>query len=373
MRKSISSLSTLAALFLVACVPAPLKTHRLSAIEQGASVQPADHAPHSTAQTEWWHVHAELSDVATGEPLHLFGAFIVERTQLDWALFVPVAPFVNPFHSAVLKLQTKDETHVAHQVAFPDRFAARFRGDGLDLRHGSWRIAAEEGTVLYRASAGRQGVDLRLTPTRPAAHPGENGRVELRPGSAHLWEQMEQMDVQGRWHDGKQTRWVEGTGFFKHQWGRLYDQGFDGFQWFSADLPDGRSMSLAWLLEDGMSGVPGSMGFLSSASGELEELSIEQMRVTPTNHWRSARSGSKWPTAWTISGPELDLTVEALQENQELWVFPTSIYAGPAHLQGSAFGQDIDQLCFIEQVGARAPLLRPLLKSRPPRALVEVR
>lgn len=367
-------LTSVALSLAMACIPTQLKTHRLSAIEQGASVElPIDHAPHPTAQTEWWHLHAEMADVATGEPLHLFAAFIVERTQLDRALIVPVAPFVNPFHTAMLKLQTAEDTLVAHQVAFPDRFAARFKGEGLDLRHGRWRIAAEEGTILFRGRAGGRAVDLRLTPTRPAAYPGDNGRVELRPGSAHLWTQMEQMAVQGRWQEGKHTRWVEGTGFFKHQWGRLYDEGFDGFQWFSADLPDGNSMSVAWIVEEGMSGVPGSLAFLSLPDGALQELPIAQMRVTPTNFWHSRRSGARWPTAWTIGGPEVELTVEALRENQELWVFPTSIYAGPAHMQGRAFGQDIDQVCFIEQVGARAPLLRPLLKSRPPPEIVEVR
>lgn len=339
--------------------------HRLAAIPEGATVRlPGDHAPHPEAQTEWWHVHADLADVATGEPVHLFAAFVVERTDRDRAAGIPVSLAVNPFHVAYVQVQTRDHTWTADRANFPDLLAARFVGDGLDLRHGRWRIAWEAGALVLEVGAGRHRMALTLVPTRPATRPGEGGRVELPPGSAHLWAQMEGMAVRGRWRDGRHTRWVEGSGFFKHQWGRIIDPDLDGFEWMSMDLDDGTSLSVAWVREGVSWGATGSTAWVSTGDGGTVALPVDA--VTPTRWWRSARSGTRWPVAWEVTGPELDLEVVAAREDQELWVFPTSVYAGPARATGTFAGGTVDVPAFVEQAGVRSTPLRVFLQSRPP-------
>lgn len=349
-------------LLLLACA-----VHDLRAVPPGATpVLPDDHGPHDDAQTEWWHVHAELVDVATGEPLRLFAAFVAERTDLDRALFLPVPLAVNPFHTAYVRLANAERAWVADRESFPDFFSAGFSGEGLDLHHGDWRIRHEGGAVVLRVGAGPASTELTLTPTRAPALPGEGGRVKLRPGGAHLWVQEERMAVRGRWVEGGRVRWVEGTAFYKHQWGRLYDPDVDGFEWISADLPDGRSLSVAWLMEDGMRGARGSSAWLSAPDGTRQDLDPAALRVVPTRTWRSARSGATWPVAWTVRGEGLDLAVEAETPAQELWVFPAAIWAGPARVTGTVDGAAVDLVGFAEQVGADAPALRALYRSDPP-------
>jgi len=343
----------------VACAHHPLRGLPVDA----AVSMPADAAPHPGAQTELWHVHADLTD-PEGEPIHVFAGFVAQRTDLDFVGPVPVAWGVNPFHLALVRIQVGDDSWVADRSNFPDLPAARFKGDGLDLRHGDWRIAWEAGALVLEVGAGSQRLDLRLVPTRDPVTPGRDGLVELVPGSRHLWVQQEAMAVQGRLQDGRRTRWVSGTGFAKHQWGRLYDDSLDGFEWISMDLPGDRSLSVAWLQAGGMRGLPGSMAWISDARGEV--IPLEDLQVTPIRTWRSRRSGARWPVAWTLEAPEISLTVTADQDDQELWVFPAPMFAGPAHATGELYGEAIDTLAFVEQVGARVPLARALFRSEAP-------
>ncbi|MBM4366194.1 MAG: hypothetical protein FJ102_08250 [Deltaproteobacteria bacterium] len=349
-------------LALLACA-----VHDLRAVAPGSTVGPDDDGPHDSAQTEWWHVHAELNDVETGEPLHLFAGFVVQRTDLDRVGFVPVPLGVNPFHAAYVRLADEDDAWVADRENFPDFFAAGFlESESLDLYHGDWRIRREGESVVLRVSAGPVTADLRLDPTRAATLPGDSGLVEMPPGSRHLWKQEEGMTVTGSWREGRQARWVQGEGFVKHQWGRMYDPDLDGFTWLSANLPGNRALSVGWLHGDGMSGVPGSRAWISEPDGSRTDLDPARVKLSRTGEWRSRRSGATWPVGWSLRAPGVDLRVEATQPDAELWVFPVAIWAGPARVTGTVDGVPIDVLGFAEQAGADRPEFRALFHSQPP-------
>lgn len=347
-------------LFLFACV-----THQLVGVPPGAVVVPeVDFGPHDSAQTEWWHIHARLWDVQTGEPLDVFAGFVVQRTDLDRVAMVPVPLGANPFHAAYVRLATPEHAWTADRESFPDFFSAGFARGGPF--HGNWSLKEEAGDLVLSTGAGPVKAELRLTPTREPTLPGAGGRVRLAPHAASLWAQDEGMAVQGRWVEGNRVRHVEGVGFAKHQWGRLYDPEVDGFEWFSADLPGGRALSIGWIQNDGMGGVPGTLAWTATADGVVTPLDPTKMQVLPTRWWRSPRSGARWPVAWTVKGEGLDLAVEAERTDQEMWVFPASIWAGPARFAGTVDGDDISVLGFAEQVGADAPALRFLFHSDEP-------
>ena len=201
---------------LSACAHFPLRA--VPEDTAGIGDQPG---PHDDAQTEWWHVHADLQDTLTGEPLHVLAIFLVQRTDLDRAAGIPVSAVIDPFHVAWVRIDDGAKSWTADRENFPDLFAAGFDeppgarfGDHLDLHHGDWRIRWEAGLLVLDAGAVDQQVELKLAPTRDPVLPGDGGRVELEPGSPHAWVQYEQMAVSGRWQDGKRTRWVEGSGFF---------------------------------------------------------------------------------------------------------------------------------------------------------------
>jgi predicted secreted hydrolase len=215
-------------IFFLACA-----VHELRAIPPGRGVVlPRDDRPHPSAQTEWWHVHADLRDTQTGEPLHAFAGFVVQRTDLDRVLFVPVPAVINPFWAAYVRLADGERAWTADRHNVPDFSSAGARGEGLDVFHGNWSIRREGSSIVLAASAGPSSTELTLTPTRRPVLPGDAGRVEMPEGNAHLWMQEERMEVHGRWEEGNRVRWVEGTGFLKHQWGRLYSPELDGFDWW---------------------------------------------------------------------------------------------------------------------------------------------
>jgi len=335
---------------------------------EGAEITlPADHGPHESAQTEWWHLHADVRDTLTGEPAHFFAGFIAQRTDLDRALFVPIRLGVNPFHAAYAQVVTGGRSWTSDRHNFPDHLAARFRGDGLNLRHSDWRVDWTGGAAHVEASAGPHEFELVFTPTRPAVLPGDGGRVELLPGTIHQWVQMEEMAVRGRWKDGRQIRWVDGVGFYKHQWGRLYHEDVEAFLWLSFDLPDQRSVVLVWVGTGGALGVPGSQGWVSQPDGSTAPLPIEDIAVRTTRTWRSGRSGATWPVAWEVEDEDISLRVETVVDDEELWVFPAAFYAGPAAVRGEFRGTAVDlQTAFVEQLGADMPIAREAYRSRPP-------
>jgi predicted secreted hydrolase len=329
----------------------------------------AEHGPHAQAQTEWWHVHAALEEPGSGEPVHVFAAFVVQRTDLDTVAGLPAWLGGNPVHAAYVKVQTRDRKWTADRSNIVDIPAARFVGEGLDLRHGGWRVAWEGQTLVLKVGAGRHRLELRMVPEGDAVLPGEDGLVELVPGSRHRWVQHDGLQVEGRWRDGGRTRWLEGTGFYKHQWGRLYDERLDGFEWLDMPIDDERHLVVAWLLDDGMRGVPGSMAFISDERGRRVDLPVEQLKVEPVDHWHSRRSGADWTTGWRIEGAGLDLTVSAERQDQEIYGFPAAVYAGPALVSGTFMGRPVPGTAFVEEVGAHMPRARALYASRNPGSL----
>jgi predicted secreted hydrolase len=346
---------------LAGCASIPL--HQVPADRQVEL--PDDHGPHDWAQTEWWHVHAHMTDVETGEPVDLFAGFVVERTDLDRAVGLPIAPVVNPYHVAYVQVVAADGARTSARYNWPIR-DARFEGDGLDLRHTGQRIAWERDTVVFEGRAGRHKMRLKLLPTQPETVPGDGGAIEIVPGTRHLWYQAERMEVSGLWQDGGTTRWVEGTGFFKHQWGRLYDPDVEGFEWFSMDLPDDRSLVVVLVHEGGRRGVPGSRAFVTERGGRPVPLDVDAIDLRWLKTWRSPRTGARWPVAWHIEGAGLDLVVETAVDDQELTVFPAPFYAGPARARGTVQGEEVDVVAFVEHVGGFQPALRPLYRSDPP-------
>lgn len=343
------------ALLFLACA-----VHDLRAVPPDATVDAdADGGPHDDAQSERWGVHARLHDVATDEPLDLFAGFAVQRTDLDRVGIVPVPLGVNPFHAASVRVATPARAWTARRHNFPVLFSAGIRDGGVF--QGDWRLIEDGGTVVLAAGAGPVHAELRMTRTRAPTLPGESGRVRIR-GASRLWVQEEAMAVRGRWVERGRVRRVEGTAFLKHEWGRLRAPGLDGFEWFSADLPDGTSLSVGWLADDGRRGVPGSLAWTATPDGVVSPIDPAALRITPTRDWTSPRSGARWPVAWTVQGAGLDLVVEAERDDQEIPAFPGAIWAGPTRITGTLDGGPVAFAGLAEQRGPT----RALYVSDPP-------
>ncbi len=327
---------------------------------------PDDHGPHADAQTEWWHLHADARDVETGEPLHVFAGFVVQRTDLDRVAGLPVAPVVNPYHLAYLQVVDAGGTARGARYGWPVLRKPRFAGSGLDLRQGGWRIARDGGSVSLEASAGGTRIALRADAAQPATLPSSGAAVELAPGTRHLWYQEEGMRVSGRWQQGRRVRWVEGTGFFKHQWGRLYTDDVTGFVWLSGDLEDGRSFVVVRVFRTDV--APTLLAWVSDRGGAPVPLDVDAIELTPEATWRSPATGRRWPVAWSLTGAGFDLVVRSVHDAQELAVFPGPMHVGPARATGTVDGAAVDGVVFVEQVGGpKDHPLRFLFRSEAPR------
>ena len=117
------------------------------------------------------------------------------------------------------------------------------------------------------------------------------------------------------------------------------------------------------MLDDAQRGAPGSLAWFADREGRVDPLPVEALHITPVRRWHSRRSGAWWPVAWHIEGPEIDLSIEAVTESQELWVFPIPMHLGAARAVGTVQGQAVDLPAFAEQAGERIPPFRWLVHS----------
>jgi predicted secreted hydrolase len=102
-----------------------------------------------------------------------------------------------------------------------------------------------------------------------------------------------------------------------HQWGDFLVLG--GWDWFAANLDDGRDVTLS-IIRDTTGATLVGYGTLVEPNGETRHLPPGSFDVSATGSWTSPHSGVRYPSGWRVSLPDaaLDLTLAPLLLDQEL-------------------------------------------------------
>src|SRR6201996_6885391 len=117
-----------------------------------------------------------------------------------------------------------------------------------------------------------------------------------------------------------------------------------GWDWFAIQLNNSEELMLYRLRRKSGEWDPFSSGTYVDAQGEAQFLSASEFSLSPGDIWQSAASGARYPLAWKISIPclQLELSERTSLRNQELFskdsVTPTYwegavTYAGHIHSQ----------------------------------------
>jgi predicted secreted hydrolase len=318
-------------------------------------VFPADHGPHPDFRTEWWYYTGNLR---TGAGRHLGFQLTFFRVAL-----APVAER-RPSAWATRQLYF---AHFAVTDTAAGRFhaASRLARGALDLAGAEvapfrvwvddWSAIGDGTSARLQASDGDVALDLNVWPAKPVVAQGDRGlsRKGPEPGNASYYYSFTRMPARGTVQLGAQTLEVSGEAWMDREWSTsTLPPGVEGWDWFALQLDDGRDLMFYLLRREDGTPDPLSAGTLVEADGKARPLAARDVRVEPTAHWTSPRTGVRYPARWRLDVPSahLELDVEPRLANQEL-VVGTRYWEGAVSVSGRPVGGQ----GYVELVGYRAP------------------
>lgn len=371
-RAGAASAAIAAALLLLAALaarsaPATTATTEAWDTDREALRFPRAWGAHPRDALEWWYVTAFLRDEAG----RAIGA--------QWTLFrVAIAPRPGAARdagpaggSAAASAWRPGDLYFAH-VALSDSAARTFTvaervgrtgvalagADTSDLRVWirDWSLRRGADGV-FELRGGTEGGSLRLSlrPSRPLPVAWGPAYRSSKSPDARFYSRYQSdpaMTAEGILRGpGGVTRRVRGHAWFDHEWSDgAFDPAVVGWDWLGARLSDGRSVML-YRLRDAEGGTRHFFGGIVGRDGRVTALGPEAARLSPLRHWRSPRSGARYPLAWRIlllppGAPRLTLDFAALLDAQEL---VTDRSTGVTYWEGMVAGT-------AEQGGARSRL-----------------
>lgn len=331
MRILLSTLSCLAALG----VAATGQTSQWRAADTAYAWSfPRDHWARPGYKTEWWYLTGHLADVEDPERRYgyQFTFFRVGLTPDDldsrsaWAATDAIMG-----HAALIDLASGKRvfSEVLYRASadlgafrpFPERPIAWSRAPaGTD---GQWTIDWNGAGFDIEARDDRQGLTMSLSTTaaKPLIFQGPGGFSRKAPGetSASQYYSLTRLETTGLVRlDGREAR-VTGESWMDKEFGsNQLGETQVGWDWFSLQLQDGREIML-YMLRDRTGEVDYGSGTVVSPDGEVRYVSLGEWTAEPGRRWRSPSTDAAYPVVWTVTLPDLDLSLRivAARDAQE--------------------------------------------------------
>ena len=290
------------------------------AVIPGRGLQfPRDHGSHPEYRTEWWYVTGWLRDPEG----HEFGV------QVTFFRNRPQVAEDNPSRFAPREL-------VFAHAALADPRLGRLRHDERAARSGfglagadterprawidDWSLAMEGDAYAARIEAREFALDLRFAPTQPVLVQGADGfsRKGPDPRQASYYYSRPHLAVTGAIEtDGRRTA-VTGRAWLDHEWSsEIMGSDAIGWDWIGLNLDDGGAL-MAFRMRDGKGTASWAGGTVRAADGKVRTFAPADVDFVPRRRWRSPRTRTEYPVAWTLrAGPD-EYAIEPLFDDQEL-------------------------------------------------------
>ena len=281
---------------------------------------PADAGAHPAHRIEWWYVTGWLDD-EDGASRGFQLTFFRLRTGIGEdrpGRFSP-AQLISA-HAAVSDPSVGHLLHAERRARASGALAGAAEGP-MQAWIGDWRLADQaDGGIVARASGERFAFDLRLQPRLPPTWNGEDGFSRKGPQAEHAsyYYSLTGLVVSG-WLtvDGRQ-RPVRGVAWLDHEWSSEYlPEGAVGWDWLGLNLDDGGALMAARIRRADGSAL-WRFGTLRTVDGEVRELDFDAISFEALRHWRSPRSGVRYPVSWRLGVDGTSLVLEPLMDDQEL-------------------------------------------------------
>jgi predicted secreted hydrolase len=317
---------------------------------------PADHYPHYQFRTEWWYFtgNVETADGrAFGYQLTFFrhgyrppgiGKPALSRFVMNDVKFAHFA--VTDINAGKFRFDNRISRGAYGEAGF---------GEGERLAWiDDWELEYN-GTFRLKAAAKDYAIELELTADKPAVLQGANGLSQKADGAGHAsyYYSITRLKTSGAVKIGGENYQVKGSSWYDREWAtNQLTPEQSGWNWFAIQLSDGSEMMLYQMrLKQG--GIDShSTGKWIGPAGETIDLAEEEFRLSPEKYWTSPASKAKYPVAWKLSIPKLDLDLEITPavEDQELNL-GVVYWEGSIRLKGQREGKPMDGVGYMELTG----------------------
>lgn len=318
-----------------------------------------DAGSHPAWRTEWWYVTGWLH-TAEGKDIGFQVTFFRSRPQGNEG---------NPSRFAPRQIL------VAH-AALSDPRLGRLLGDQRAARAGFGLAEALEGktevwiddwslrqaddadgyTILLPAREFRLALDLKPHQPPLLNGPGGLSRKGADPAATSHYYSLPQLAASGTLTRQGKTLTVTGSAWLDHEWSDAYlERDAVGWDWTGLNLADGGALML-FRMRDAAGATRWAGGSHRRPDGTTTLLEPGDIHFTPLRHWRSPRSGMRYPVAWRIAAKGMEFELEPLMDDQENDARAT---AGTIYWEGAAIarqgGREIGR-GYLELTGYWRPL-----------------
>ncbi len=298
------------------------------ATSPGAISLPRDHAAHPDYRAEWWYVTGNLEgdEGRFGFQLTIFRFGLGGRYRTP----LPDASQWRADDVYMAHLAVTDIARASH--TFAERFSRGAAGlagavaEPVRIWLEDWSIEGGTDLVPARLRAAEPslgiGIDLELSPGRPAVFHGQDGLSQKGdgPGNASYYYSYTRLPAAGKIRSGGVDYDVDGLAWIDREWGSsALGKGRRGWHWLSLQMDDGRDLMLYVIRMDDGTKAAQSSGTLVSPDGSATWLSAADFSMTPVRRWSSPATGSTYPVSWEVRVPAhgIDLAVTAVVDDQE--------------------------------------------------------
>lgn len=317
---------------------------------------PDDHGPHPDFRTEWWYYTGNLS-TSRGRQ------FGYQLTMFRIAVQPPPAPGEDPEDDSTWSTRQLYMAHFALSDARAGTFGAfeRFSRGAAGLAGASaapyrvwledWEISGESAdSVRLRAREDAAAIDLSLLRLKPIVLQGREGLDAKgpQPGNASYYYSMTRMRTTGSVRIDGESFDVEGLSWLDREWSTsALGEDLEGWDWFSLHLDDGRDVMYYRLRTTDGGASRYSTGSVVDVDGSVRRLEPDDVAARPIRMWESPESGSRYPVAWALRIPsmDIDLEIEPTMDRQEL-ALAVTYWEGAVRVRGSHEGSG-----FLEMTG----------------------
>ena len=332
---------------------------------------PRDHFNHPDYQTEWWYYTGNLR----AQDGHRYGfelTFFREGVHLaskakgsEAAVWLP-----DQIYLAHLALSDIDSGAFYHTERL-NRAGPGLAGASLQqerIWNGNWQVrwSGLPGALQQlQAVCDHFTLKLTLTPAKPAVINGKDGVSQKgpEPGEASHYISFTRLQATGTLERNSGGSAVQGLAWMDHEYfTEQLDRQLAGWDWFAIQLDNNEELMLYRLRTKSGERDPYSSGTFVDAAGKAHFLDISHFVLTPGDSWHSDRSGARYPIAWRISIPslQLDLSEETALKDQELYSgnsISPSYWEGAVTYQGRMQGRDVHGIGYLEMTGYGQPLV----------------
>lgn len=280
---------------------------------------PRDEGSHPPFKTEWWYVTGWLED-SSGSPLGFQLTFFRSRTGIDDD---------NPSRFALRQVlfahlaisDPKRGSLLHHEKSARPGFGLAAAAEGsLDVHIDDWRLRRDGDTYTAVAKTDDVQLDLKLQPKGAPLLQGDNGFSQKGPNesSASYYYSLAQLAVIGNVSIEGTERTVHGVAWFDHEWsGAIVDDRAQGWDWIGLNLDDGGALMMFQMRGPNDTKLWAAAKYRAANSKEAVSYKPDAVEWNPLRHWRSPRSGVRYPVEWQVTVGSRVITLRPLMDDQE--------------------------------------------------------